>query len=215
MSNTSALYMQTKNLFFSTVKERRIANETITPFLFYLYLYSRCSNEKWILWQGVDKFLNHRFLSCLLKDTRHLKHDITFFLSECLSNPAKTLYDIYTIAYKDEFRVFDFVNHRFVGYSAKKSNYLVSKQCTYMYQDYYGTDIRDVVYETEQCIVCFSSLEMEKTILPCGHSFHLNCIEPFIDQQSFSSCPFRCNVIVCSYPSKVLKVNNGTVKIIL
>ena len=68
-----------------------------------------------------------------------------------------------------------------------QSQIQLSKSTTTM-----GDDTNDMV---ETCIICLCSLEGERAVLSCGHSFHNSpCVKSMLRKGPMITCPYRCAV---------------------
>jgi len=50
--------------------------------------------------------------------------------------------------------------------------------------------------EDQNCVVCLSALDSERSVLRCGHSYHPGCLDTLKARYAGSSivCPFRCKI---------------------
>ncbi|KAL3808193.1 hypothetical protein ACHAXA_009548 [Cyclostephanos tholiformis] len=50
----------------------------------------------------------------------------------------------------------------------------------------------------DTCCICFAVFGNERSVLPCGHSFHTTCLDRLFNKvgSSFIHCPMRCETIV-------------------
>lgn len=46
--------------------------------------------------------------------------------------------------------------------------------------------------QTEECIICYSDIDINRIILPCDHTFHQSCIEIWLQTCRSSFNPLTC-----------------------